>query len=224
MDSEPAPQTPPPEPSPEPAPEGAPAEGDMMMDSAAMFGKKKKKVKKAKAVEGEAAAGAGNALEDANREMSYEEMLTRIMTSLRTSNPALQQDTKLVLQPPQLGREGKKTIFINFDDICRALHREPDHLMTFMLAELGAQGNLDGERHLVVRDRFQTKHFEVVLKRYIREYVQCNMCKSTDTLLSREEGRMYQLTCGRCGASRCVQPMKTGFVAQVGKRRNQKKD
>jgi len=172
-----------------------------MLDPNALFGKKKRKPKK-KTMEGEdvpRSDASATVVSDTAVDMTYDEMLARIMNSLRTINPTLQQESKLILPPPQVGREGKKSIFTNFEAICTALHRDPDHVQTFMLNELGCQGNLDGQRSLVVRDRFQPRQFEIVLKRYIREYVQCNSCKSTDTLLSRDEGRIFQLTCGRCG-------------------------
>nr|WCZ58290.1 translation initiation factor 2 subunit beta [Paratrimastix eleionoma] len=159
-----------------------------------------------------------------DKEMAYTEMLQRIMAFLHQNNPELMQGEKtLVLPPPQLGRDGKKTVFTNFQDICRCLNREPDHLLSFMLTELGCKGNLDGNNRLVIRDRFQPKSFEVVLKRYVKEYVFCNVCKGTDTVLTREEGRMYQVHCGRCGASRNVGAIKQGFVAQVGRRKKEVK-
>jgi translation initiation factor 2 subunit 2 len=60
--------------------------------------------------------------------------------------------------------------------------------------------------------------FEGILRRYVNEYVICNMCKSTDTLLSREQ-RLFMLRCQSCGASRSVTAVKTGFMAQIGRRK-----
>ena len=51
------------------------------------------------------------------------------------------------------------------------------------------------------------------------EYVTCKTCKSPDTELSKGENRLYFLTCNSCGSRRSVTAIKTGFSAQVGKRR-----
>lgn len=37
-------------------------------------------------------------------------------------------------------REGtKKTVFVNFAELAKAMHRAPEHVITFLLAELGAR-------------------------------------------------------------------------------------
>lgn len=170
----------------------------------------------------------------------------------------------------QVLREGtKKTVFVNFTELCKVMHRQPDHVMGYLNAELGTSGSLDGQLRLIMKGRFtpkvstlqpllpalshcchllrvhhlaQLRHtpgglekreertstwlltgagsqvFEGILRRYVNEYVICNMCKSTDTLLSREQ-RLFMLRCQSCGASRSVTAVKTGFMAQIGRRK-----
>lgn len=44
---------------------------------------------------------------------------------------------------PQVLREGtKKTVFVNFAELAKAMHRAPEHVITFLLAELGAPFSL----------------------------------------------------------------------------------
>lgn len=139
---------------------------------------------------------------------------------LRENNPDLAGEKhKTILKPPQVLREGtKKTVFVNFTELSKAMHRAPEHVITFLLAELGTSGNLDGQQRLVVKGRFLPKVFEGILRRYINEYVICNMCKSADTLLHKEN-RLHILRCQACGANRSVAAIKAGFVAQVGRRK-----
>jgi len=47
------------------------------------------------------------------------------------------------------------------------MHRQPEHVMTFLLAELGTSGSLDGQQRLVVKGRFAPKNFEGILRRYV---------------------------------------------------------
>ncbi|KAL5741159.1 hypothetical protein ACOSP7_027891 [Xanthoceras sorbifolium] len=48
---------------------------------------------------------------------------------------------------------------------------------------MGTSGSLDGQKQLVVKDRFASKNVEGILHRYINEYVLCNSCRSLDTIL-----------------------------------------
>ncbi|XP_021766887.1 eukaryotic translation initiation factor 2 subunit beta-like [Chenopodium quinoa] len=159
--------------------------------------------------------------EGSDRDYTYEELLGRVFNILRENNPELAGDRRrTVMRPPQVLREGtKKTVFVNFMDLCKTMHRQPEHVMTFLLAEMGTSGSLDGQQRLVVKGRFAPKNFEGILRRYVNEYVICNGCKSSDTILSKEN-RLFFLRCEQCGSGRSVAPIKAGFVARVG-RRNQ---
>ena len=53
----------------------------------------------------------------------------------------------------------------------------------------------------------------------IVEYVTCKTCRSPDTELNKGENRLYFVTCNSCGSRRSVTAIKTGFSAQVGKRK-----
>ncbi|KAI3806236.1 hypothetical protein L1987_22135 [Smallanthus sonchifolius] len=158
--------------------------------------------------------------EGTDRDYKYEELLDRVFNILRENNPELAGDRRrTVMRPPQVLREGtKKTVFVNFMDLCKTMHRNPEHVMTFLLAELGTSGSLDGQQRLVVKGRFAPKNFEGILRRYINEYVICNGCKSPDTKLEREN-RLFFLRCEKCGSGRSVAQIKAGFVARVGRRK-----
>ncbi|KAF7152129.1 hypothetical protein RHSIM_Rhsim01G0243800 [Rhododendron simsii] len=158
--------------------------------------------------------------EGSDRDYEYEELLGRVFNILRENNPELAGDRRrTVMRPPQVLREGtKKTVFVNFMDLCKTMHRQPEHAMTFLLAEMGTSGSLDGQQRLVVKGRFAPKNFEGILRRYVNEYVICNGCKSPDTILSKEN-RLFFLRCEKCGSGRSVAPIKAGFVARVGRRK-----
>ncbi|XP_057850846.2 eukaryotic translation initiation factor 2 subunit beta isoform X1 [Cryptomeria japonica] len=158
--------------------------------------------------------------EGSDRDYKYEELLGRVFNILRENNPELAGDRRrTVMRPPQVLREGtKKTVFVNFMDLCKTMHRQPEHVMNFLLAEMGTSGSLDGQQRLVIKGRFAPKNFEGILRRYINEYVICNGCKSPDTILSKEN-RLFFLRCEQCGCSRSVAPIKAGFVARVARRK-----
>lgn len=158
------------------------------------------------------------------RDYTYKELLSRTFKLLHSQNPALVTGAKrYTIAPPQVVKDGnKKTAFANIADICKKMHRQPEHLIQFLFAELGTSGSVDGSQRLVIRGRFQQKQIENVLRRYIIEYVTCKTCKSPETNLTKEN-RLYFMTCESCGSRRSVAAIKSGFQAQIGKRRAQVK-
>lgn len=159
-----------------------------------------------------------------DRDYTYEELLDRVFNILKENNPELTGERRrTTLKPPQVAREGtKKTVFTNFMDICKSINRNHEHLLAYLLAELGTSGSLDGQQRLIVKGRFLPKAFEGCLRRYMNEYVLCNSCKSPDTLLDRDSSsRIMFLRCQQCGASRTVSAIKSGFQARTVSRRSQ---
>eukprot|EP01094_Clydonella_sp_ATCC50884_P003354 TRINITY_DN1259_c0_g1_i3.p1 TRINITY_DN1259_c0_g1~~TRINITY_DN1259_c0_g1_i3.p1 ORF type:complete len:275 (+),score=114.25 TRINITY_DN1259_c0_g1_i3:40-825(+) len=197
------------------------------------FGSKKKKKKKAVVVEepesdedeaDEAVESGAAAWEGTDREYTYKELLERVFSILEQSNPDLvsKKRSRMVMKPPSVFREGtKKTVWANFQDICKSLGRSTEHVQAFALAELGTNGSVDGSYRLVIKGRFNPKQIESVIKHYITEYVTCRTCKSHETNL-KKENRLYFVQCRACGSSRSVAAIKTGFQAQVTKRRRRK--
>jgi translation initiation factor 2 subunit 2 len=155
-------------------------------------------------------------------EYSYEDLLERAYRTLREYNPELTGERRrTILTPPQVVREGvKKTVFINFLDLCKSMNRKHDHVIQFLMAELGASGSLDGSMRLNVKGRFLPKAFENVLRRYMIEYVLCYSCKSPDTQLSKDQSsRLVYMKCSQCGSTRSVSTVKHGFQARVTSRK-----
>ncbi|KAJ7594995.1 translation initiation factor [Mycena floridula] len=176
------------------------------------------------AVPGDAPVGVDAGTEawlKSDRDYTYPELLNRFYSSLHAANPSLlsmSSQKRYTIAPPSIHREGnKKTIFANITDICKRMHRQPEHVIQYLFSEMGTTGSVDGASRLVIKGRFQQKQVENVLRRYIVEYVSCKTCKSPDTLLTKEN-RIFFMSCESCGSRRSVNAIKSGFQAQVGKR------
>uniref|UniRef100_A0A2K6VTT7 Eukaryotic translation initiation factor 2 subunit 2 n=1 Tax=Onchocerca volvulus TaxID=6282 RepID=A0A2K6VTT7_ONCVO len=167
-------------------------------------------------------AGLSNLIDSKNPwpDYTYEQLLELVFGIMRERNPDLTagEKKKFVMKPPQVARAGsKKTAFANFAEICRLLKRQPKHVLQFLLAELGTTGSIDGNSCLIVKGRFQQKHIESVLRKYIKEYVTCHTCRSSETELTKDT-RLFFLECKTCGSRCSVTAIKSGFTAMVGKR------
>ncbi|KAG9254603.1 domain found in IF2B/IF5-domain-containing protein [Emericellopsis atlantica] len=176
-------------------------------------------------VEGDMDAGTGIWSHDETKTPGFNMLLQRFFSQLAQKNPdhALSGTRSYKIPPPQCMREGnRKTVFANIADICKRMKRTDEHVTAYLFAELGTNGSVDGSKRLVIKGRFQQKQIENVVRKYIIEYVTCKTCKSPDTELSKGENRLYFITCNNCGSRRSVTAIKTGFSAQVGKRRKMK--
>ncbi|KAG6002931.1 hypothetical protein E4U21_002496 [Claviceps maximensis] len=174
---------------------------------------------------GDMDVGTGIWAHDETKTIGYTLLLDRFFHQLSQKNPdhTLTGAKSFKIPPPQCMREGnRKTVFANIADICKRMKRTEDHLTAYLFAELGTNGSVDGSRRLVIKGRFQQKQIEGMVRKYIIEYVTCKTCKSPDTELSKGENRLYFVTCNNCGSRRSVTAIKTGFSAQVGKRKKMK--
>lgn len=97
---------------------------------------------------------------------------------------------------------GNRTILRNFKAIASALNRDQDHLVKYLLRELGVAGNIDGHQ-AVFQGKFAKSVVDERIKRYVNEFVLCRECGGPDTKLTRQE-RVYVLKCEACGARAAV--------------------
>jgi translation initiation factor 2 subunit 2 len=120
--------------------------------------------------DGDMEKGTGIWQHDELKPIGYELLLGRFFSLLAQKNPdhASSGSRSYKIPPPQCLREGnKKTIFANLAEICKRMKRTDEHVTSYLFAELGTSGSVDGSRRLVIKGRFQQKQIENVLRRYI---------------------------------------------------------
>merc|ERR1719161_2122818 len=120
-----------------------------------------------------------------------------------------------MLKPPTTMRVGSKKVgWVNFAEICEMMKRSPDHVTQFVLAEFGTEGSITENGQLILKGRYLPKHLESLLRKYIKEFVTCEMCKSATTTLTRDAStRLTDISCSNCGASRTATTIKSGYHA-----------
>ena len=154
--------------------------------------------------------------------IKYEGLLNRLFKILKDDCINFAVRDKTIIQIPKIAREGtKKTLFLNFEEICSTLHREGEHLLAYISAELGTTASIQEGGRLVLRGKYNQKGLEHILRNYINEYALCGSCKSIDTFFKKNEvNKLFFLKCEICKASRFVNPIKAGFVAQTKRKKN----
>lgn len=153
--------------------------------------------------------------EDTKATYSYADLLDRVVDLLHSNNPDLVEKKRTRIKPPQLQMVGsRKTLWVNFQEICSMMQRDPLHVYSFLMAELGTEGSIDGNERLIIRGRYLPKYIESLLRKYVLEYVTCEMCRSPNTDLIKDQGsRLYFCNCRECGSKRSVATVRTGYHA-----------
>ena len=148
---------------------------------------------------------------------TYQELLLRAISMHQKNNPELTEKRRYCMKPPKLIRVStKKTLWINFQEICKIMKRNEDHVQEFIMAELGLTGSIDDNHRLVIIGKLLAKPAESLLRKYISAYVTCHSCHGPNSTLARDRAtRLYFLHCQDCGSSRSVAPIRTGFHAQT---------
>ena len=114
----------------------------------------------------ETAHGEDDDIHDRKADYTYEDMLDRVMGILHAQNPDLIEKKRRTMKPPQLTRVGtKKTLWVNFQEICTMMQRSPQHVFQFFMAELGTEGSIDGNQRLVIRGKYVPKYIESLLRK-----------------------------------------------------------
>ncbi|NYT07254.1 MAG: translation initiation factor IF-2 subunit beta [Methanomicrobiales archaeon] len=98
--------------------------------------------------------------------------------------------------------EGKTTVLENFAEIADVVRRDQDHLMKFLLGELGTAGKIDGNR-AIFNGKFEQNLINGLIKSYVDDYVICSECGRPDTRLVKDD-RILLLRCDACGGHRPV--------------------
>ena len=131
---------------------------------------------------------------------SYEEMLDEAYKKVKRPENSNGERFEI---PKIEGRiEGKKTILTNFFNIAEHLRRNPEHFQKFILRELAASGQREGER-LVLNMKVPSEKINQKIEQYAKEFVLCRECGKPDTELIKQ-GRLLFMHCLACGAKHSV--------------------
>ena len=98
--------------------------------------------------------------------------------------------------------EGRKTILTNFFQIASHIRRKPEHFQKFILKELAASGQREGDR-LVLNIKVPSSKINQKIEQYVKEFVLCKECGKPDTKLIKED-RLSFVKCLACGAKHSV--------------------
>lgn len=134
----------------------------------------------------------------------YDKLLSRSINSLPEK---LTSKERFKMPQGIIFYEGNTTILKNFSDIVSDTNRESQHLLSYLLKELGTAGEADGER-AIFQGKIPEEKVQARIHEYVERYVLCRECDRPDTKLMKKN-RTLILKCEACGA---VHPVKARKV------------
>jgi len=139
-----------------------------------------------------------------------EDYMEGLERAMKTMPAAKGTEDRFVIPTPKIFYEGKTTVLENFASIADTLNRNPEHLIKFMLQEMGTAGKIEGQ-HAVFQGKFSEDTMKRLVDSYVQEYVICSECHRPDTQLIKSD-RVLMLKCEACGAHRPVRKRKAKTV------------
>ena len=115
---------------------------------------------------------------------SYDDLLKKAYSHISEKT---ESSERFVVPEAKAYIEGKTTILENFAEIADKVRRDKDHLMKYILGELGTSGKIDGTR-ATFNGKFEISLFKMIIKSYVEDYVICSECGKPDT---RQIGRAH---------------------------------
>lgn len=126
-------------------------------------------------------------------------LLDRIYDNLNHLNTK----NKVNLPKLQIVIENRKTFFSNFSKLCAELNRNENDFIKFLQNELASSTSINANNQLIIEGVFREKQMEKIIIRYIENYVKCKMCKSLQTIFTKDQ-RINMILCNKCNASYSV--------------------
>ena len=140
-------------------------------------------------------------------DLDYKELLKKVQSETLTKKV---EEERFKVPGAEIFFEGNTTVLKNFDKILNAINREADHLLKFLLGNVGTAGEMIGGR-AIFQGKIPPKTIQDKLAEYIDTYVICSECNRPDTHLVKKD-RTVLIRCDACGAFRSVGSMKKRSV------------
>ena len=128
----------------------------------------------------------------------FNDMLNEVYDDLEsiTSNT-----TKLIIPNPIIEKSTTNTYWKNVKKVLQVINRPPEHFVEFFNKELKtgewiSASKADG---IVMIGKFTSTQIMHVISQYVKKYVVCNICNSTDTILDKNKDlRSFFVSCNKC--------------------------
>ncbi len=139
-------------------------------------------------------------------ETEFNKMLDIVYNNIENKTKCFTSQ-KLVVPNPVLEYSTTNTYWKNVKKILMAINRTPEHFIDFINIEMKTGEWLSSSKSdgIVMIGKFKMDKIMHVLQSYIKKYVICNICNSSNTILERNKDlRSYMINCNKCNSKYVV--------------------
>ena len=124
---------------------------------------------------------------------------------------------------------GIKTVLMNIADVAKHLHTEASYATKFFGMEVGAVSMYDSKRNVgIVNGVHQTKELQLMLKKFIKEFILCPKCKMPELQFKVHQKKNVLLqkcaACGWKGSNSSTHRVKTYIIGHPPVKDKKKKE
>lgn len=124
---------------------------------------------------------------------STEELIKRAYESL-----SLREKKKNKFIQPDIIIKDRKTFITNFDNFCKSINRENSLVKMYIDKETQfASSLINNDTQLKIDTSLKIPHLKNIITIFIKMYILCQECKSSDTTLIRKNRKTFT-SCGTC--------------------------
>ena len=129
---------------------------------------------------------------------NFNDMLNEVYDELETMTT---NTSRLVIPNPIIEKSTTNTYWKNVKKILQSINRPPEHFIDFLNKELKTGEWMSSSKSdgIVMIGKFTPTQIMHVISNYVKKYVVCSICNSTDTILDKNKDlRSYFVSCNKC--------------------------
>jgi translation initiation factor 2 subunit 2 len=130
---------------------------------------------------------------------SAEELIKRAYETL-----SLREKKKNKFVQPEIIVKDRKTFIINFENFCKSINRETIFVKTYIDKQTQFTSSLiTNDTQLKIDTSLKIPHLKNIITIFIKMYILCPECKSSDTTLIRKNRKTFT-SCGTCKSEKIL--------------------
>lgn len=134
----------------------------------------------------------------------YDFLLQRVVGLIKANNPDSIGE-QMTIPTVKISSTKTKSCWLNFSEFPQRFNRDREHFMKFVIAEFGVDVTIGQDGQANIKGRINKKQAEETIKKYVKEYVKCPMCKGFKTILEKDnKTRFLVIKCETCKATKTL--------------------
>ena len=142
---------------------------------------------------------------DQLKEQCFNDMLDNVYNIIEEKT--IKSNSKKVIPIPVIEMSTTNTYWKNIKKILQSINRPQEHFIIYLQKELKTGDWLSSSKSdgIVLIGKFRIEQLTILLQGYVRKYVVCNICNSTNTNLEKNKDlRSYMICCNNCNSKYTV--------------------